>query len=192
MSRPGRRAKSASGADCLRRERRDVRPSASPCRRRRVPESACFRAPVRVARARPSRPRGRSSAGESRPIQPTVPLGPLLRRFQRPRAVGYQPTAAFCGRESNPRHPGYEPGALSAELPRPGPAPVPNPCTEHAQPTVRRRGRRAAGPTRPAAQEETRDPLRMFAQRCSTASESSTASKSRRSRSISVPTQVFF
>jgi hypothetical protein len=34
----------------------------------------------------------------------------------------------------------------TSELPRPGPAPVPNPCTEHSLPTVRRRGKARRGP----------------------------------------------
>jgi hypothetical protein len=39
----------------------------------------------------------------------------------------------------------------TSELPRPGPAPVSNPCTEHTPPIVSRRGECAAGPTGPAA-----------------------------------------
>ena len=43
------------------------------------------------------------------------------------------------------------PRCSTSELPRPGPAPVSIPCKEHAPPTVGRRGRRASGPTGPAA-----------------------------------------
>jgi hypothetical protein len=39
------------------------------------------------------------------------PLAHWWRRLQRPRAVGYD-RSVLRGRESNPRHPGYKPGAL--------------------------------------------------------------------------------
>ena len=69
---------------------------------------------VRSRRTRPavaSRVTLQSGRGPTDPAARS-PRAQWLRRCQRPGAVGSQPTAACCGRESNPRHPGYEPGAL--------------------------------------------------------------------------------
>ena len=54
----------------------DWRPVGVPLPSAKPAESACFRASVRVARARPSRREGRFAPDEGRPTRPPVPLGP--------------------------------------------------------------------------------------------------------------------
>jgi hypothetical protein len=116
------------------------------CRRRRAAESACFRASVRVAPARPSRRGGRTSPDEGQPTRPPVPLGPSGRDvFSVPeQSVFSRLRVRWTGVE--PVTPRLKTWCSTSELPRPGPAPVPNPYTEHTLPTVRRRGKARRGP----------------------------------------------
>ncbi len=112
MSRPGRRGRPLSGGTRLELE--------GPWRAPRLrPPPPAKDAGIHVLQGARSR-RPRQTFSSLRTLQfrrgPTVrltaPLGPRLRRCQRLGAVASQPTAARCGRESNPRQPGYQPGAL--------------------------------------------------------------------------------
>ncbi len=121
-------------------------PPAFPCRWRRAAESTCFRAPVRVAPARPSR-RGdapvRTRADRSgRPS----PSGSVVETFSASPSSRFSAGCSVLWTGVEPVTPRLRAWCSTSELPRPGPAPVPNPCTEHVLPTVRRRGRARRGP----------------------------------------------
>ena len=79
------------------------------------------------------------------------PRAQWSRRLQRPGAVGPQPTAACSGRESNPRHPGYQPGALPLSYHDLAPPRFRIPARNTPRRPSKDGARRAAGPTRPAA-----------------------------------------
>jgi hypothetical protein len=146
LSRPRRRARSASAGACM-------RPKPHDSRRVGVPLPSAKGGGIRVlqgVRSRRTRPsvasRGRFSPDEGRPTRPPVPLGPSGRDvFSVPeQSVFSRLRVRWTGVE--PVTPRLKTWCSTSELPRPGPAPVPNPCTEHTPPTVRRRGQARRGP----------------------------------------------
>jgi hypothetical protein len=112
LSRPGRHGRPLRAAPAPGSKAHGVRPVC-------VPPQPAKDAGIRVLQGAGSRCL-RQTVASLLTLQPergptlrlTAPLGPRLRRCQRLRAAASQQTAARCGRESNPLHPGFEPGAL--------------------------------------------------------------------------------
>ena len=74
------------------------------------------------------------------------PSGPVVETLHASRHSRFSADRGVLWTGVEPVTPRLKTWCSTSELPRPGPAPVPNPCTEHAVPTVRRWGKTRRGP----------------------------------------------